>query len=233
MADQPQMPTLLIPCLVIQENNTIFKTEDNVVGKIYDVPCRQVQINEVPYWMVPAKNDGIFSILQPILAVGADTAPPTYDSIYTLQVVDKLSDTTWWIYTVNGKNDFINACATCCMSPAIPMPGTDGSFLIMVVPYFNLCETNADGLFELTFGLPTLEAGQNYFPYGSFNNAPLPAANPAGYATVADLLAFMNSEWSVGSPGIVWSATGLTLFSTGGSFWDELGVVVIATSTSP
>jgi len=231
MAGNTQIATILVPCLVLKRNNTVFKTDDNVVGQIEEVPCRNVDIKEIPFWMEPVKDDGIFSTLEPILATGGDSSQPTVDSLLATRVIDKLSETTWHIYTPGGYTDFVNSCNTCCQSPWVPMPGTDGTFLQRIAPCQILCEiTNDSGQYVMYFGIPSLAAGQAYFPYGTYNNTYLAAASPTGYTTIAALLAFLNGSWNVGSPPITWTAStdGLTLISTGGSLYDQLCVVVTA-----
>jgi hypothetical protein len=232
----PQISTVLIPCLVLQRNNTTFKTGENVVGQINMVPCRNVDIKEIPFWMVPVKDSGIFTTLEPILAAAPNANQPTYDSVLATRIVDKQNEVTWHVYTPGGYTDFINACATCCSSPPIPMPGTVDGFSLAIIPYQTLCEVmNANGQFVTYFGIPSLAPGQNYFPAGAYNNKLFTAAPLGGFSTIAAMLTFMNANYNPGSPPIVWTATtdGLTIVATGGNLKDELGVTITATPTSP
>lgn len=219
-----QIATILIPCYVVQMNNQIFITGDQVVGQILDVPCRNALIDDVPYWAVPVKDAGIFTTLDYILATGANAAPPTYDSFLVVRVRDKLSGNAWWVY--GTKDNFYTSCSTCCDSPPIPMPGTSGTFVIRVEPCQDVCPINSLGTLGTVWGLPTLLAGQTYFAFGSYNNAPLFPGAGNGYITVAALLAFLNLRWSQ----FVWTASpdNLTLFGTGGAVGDVLCVTIVA-----
>lgn len=223
-----QIATVLIPCYVVQMNDQIFITDDQVVGQILEVPCRNALIDDVPFWAVPVKDFGVFTTLDYILATGANVNPPTFDSFLVTRVRDKLSGYAWWIY--GTKADFITSCSTCCDSPAIPMPGTSGTFVIRIQPCQDVCLQNPIGTFYTIWGLPTLLPGQHYFPFGSYNNAPLFPGAGNGYATISALLAFMNLRWTP----FVWTAStdGLTLTATGGSLGDNLCVTVVALTPS-
>ena len=237
---ESQISRVLIPCLAIQLKNTQFIYDDNVVGKILNVPCRDSFVDELLYWFVPIKDDGIFTGLQIIPADANNPvgSPPTFDSILTQRIRDKLSNSTWWVY-VDGDtpgDQFKTSCNTCCGADAIPMPGTTGGFKIEIAPCQAICDsTDANGNYISTFGLPTLESSPPtvYFPYGSYNNVALTAASSSGYATVGDLLTFLNgtSLWNT----FVWtaSADNLTLVATGGSLGDSLCVEVLAVTPSP
>lgn len=226
MADQ--IATVLIPCYVVQMNNQIFKQDEEIIGQILEVPCRNALIDDVPYWAVPVKDAGIFTTLDYILATGVNSAAPTYDSFLVTRVRDKLSGNAWWVY--GTKDDFITSCSTCCDSPAIPMPGTSGTFVIRIQPCQDICIKNDSGVYYTIWGLPTLLPGQSYFPFGSYNNAPLFPGAGVGYSSVMSLLAFLNSKWTP----FVWTATSdnLTLFGTGGNLGDSLCVSIIALTPS-
>jgi len=223
-----QISTVLIPCYVVQMNNQVFITDDEIVGQILEVPCRNALIDDVEYWAVPVKDYGVFTTLDYILAVGENAAAPTFDSFLVVRVRDKLSGNTWWVY--GTKDDFIASCSTCCDSPAIPMPGTQDGFVIRIQPCEILCLQNDLGAFYSRWGLPSLAAGQRYFPFGSYNNLPLFPGAATGYATVAALLAFLNTRWTP----FVWtaSADNLTLTATGGSEGSSLCVTIIALTPS-
>lgn len=226
MADQ--IATVLIPCYVVQMNQQQFIMDGSVVGQVLDVPCRNALIDDVPYWMVPVKDFGVFTRLDPILATGSNLMQPTFDSFLCVRVRDKLTDYTWWIY--GTKHDFLTSCSTCCDSPAIPMPGTSGSFLIRIEPCQEICVVNALGAYYAVWGLPNLVGGQTYFAFGSYNNAPLFPGAGNGYPTVTALLAFLNTRWTP----FVWTVTpdNLTLFATGGALGDSLCVTIVPLTPS-
>lgn len=223
-----QIATVLIPCYVVQMNNQLFKTDDEVIGQILEVPCRNALIDDVAYWAVPVKDAGIFTTLDYIVAAGANAAQPTFDSFLVVRVRDKLSGNSWWIY--GTKTDFITSCSTCCDSPAIPMPGTSGTFVIRIEPCQDICLTNIAGAYYTIWGLPTLLPGQTYFAFGSYNNAPLYPGAGNGYPTVTALLAFLNLRWTP----FVWTASldNLTLFATGGALNGSLCVTIVALTPS-
>lgn len=226
MADQ--ISTVLIPCYVVQMNNQVFITDDQIVGQILEVPCRNALIDDKEYWAVPVKDFGIFTTLDYILALNDNAARPTFDSFKVVRVRDKLSGNTWWIY--GTKSDFITSCSTCCDSPAIPMPGTATGFAIRIEPCDVLCIQNDNGDYYSVWGLPVLNAGQTYFPFGSHNNQPFFPGSASGYASVAALLIFLNTKWTP----FVWTASSdnLTLFATGGAQSDTLCVTIVPLTPS-
>lgn len=231
MAD-PQIGTVLVPCLVIQYNNQQFIQGDQIVGQTLDVPCRNVIPDEIGYWGVPVKDDGVFEVIQWILMVdqkGLAVPPPTFDSFQAFRVRDKNSGNTWWIYGTQPQ--FISACSTCCGVAAIPMPGIDGQVVLSIAPCQLLCDiTNSSGAYQAIMGIPNVLGPDTFFPFGSFNNTAFPTASGAGYATVALLLTYLNANYTNtgGSGALVWtaSADGLTLIMTGGKKGDSVCVVI-------
>lgn len=232
-----QISTVQIPCWVVQENNEQFLNGDEITGKQIQVPCRNVLLDE--WWAVPVKDAGIFTVLEFIPTEDNYQVPvtqPTYDSFRVVRARDKFSGYAWWIY--GTEDDFVTSCSTCCDETPTPMPGDD-VFPILIAPCQDFCEiTNDDGDFQAIFGLPSLSAGKVYFPYGSYNNVALTTASTSGYANVAALLSFLNTNWTnLGSPSqtITWTATAdnLTLIATGGNDGDSICVSVIAITPSP
>lgn len=225
----PQIPNALIPCYVVQLNNTVFIEGDRVAGRVLTVPCKNDFIDDPDYWMVPIKDAGIFTTLEPVPAVGDFANKPTYDSFPVMRVRDKLSGYTWWVYGTH--DEFVNSCSTCCGDAPVPMPGTLGEINIVIAPCDQLCIQNSLGQYYSVTGLPTLVGSETYFPYGSHNDLPFPAASGAGYATPGALLTFLNATWTnVGSPNVtfVWSLSpdNMTLIATGGNLNDTLCVVI-------
>jgi hypothetical protein len=231
----PQIPNALIPCYVVQLNNTIFIQGDQVVGRVLDVPCKNDFIDDPNYWAVPIKDGGIFTTLEYIL-VALSPAQPTYDSFPVFRVRDKLSGYFWMIY--GNHDNFVSSCSTCCDDATIPMPHTTDGFIINIAP----CDTigdvnnfaqNTAGKYYSTTALPVLQGTETYYPYGSYNNVAFPSAAAHGYANPTLLLAYLNATWTnVGSPNvtIVWtlSADNLTLFATftGSLIGDTFCIVV-------
>jgi hypothetical protein len=224
-----QIPNALIPCYVIQLNNTLFIQGDEIAGRVLDVPCKTDFIDDPDYWAVPIKDEGIFTTVQYIPQAESPTAP-TFDSFQVFRVRDKLSGHFWYIY--GNQQDFVSSCSTCCDDATIPMP-QPANGVIPIAPCNLICEQNAAGQYTTVTALPALAAGESYFPYGAYNNVALPAASGAGYSSTAALLAFLNANWTnVGSPvaTFVWtlSTDGITLTATGGFLGDSLCLFVAA-----
>jgi hypothetical protein len=228
-----QIPNALVPCYVIQLNNSLFINGDQIVGRVLDVPCKTDFIDDPDYWAVPIKDEGIFTTIQ-YIPQALSAAPPTFDSFQVFRVRDKLSGYFWYIY--GNQQDFVNSCSTCCDDATIPMPQPAGG-VISIAPCNQMCETNAAGQFITVSALPQVIAGDVYFPYGSYNNVALPPAAGGGYSSIAALLVFLNANWTnLGSPvaTFVWSlsADQMTLTATGGFSGDELCFVVASVGPS-
>lgn len=232
----PQIGTVTVPALVIAFNNLTFveQTEtDTVIGKILNVPCRDILYDNLDRWAIPQKNFGVFSGFNFEYKVKVNayvdyTAQPTYDSFTVFRIRDTKSLNEWIIY--GTQEDLITSCATCCDGDPVPMPGISPSFLLSIAPCQLVDIVNGGGTPYGVFGLPTLGAGQNYFPYGGHNNVGYPSANANGYSTVAALLVFLNANFTP----YVWTVTAdnLTLIATGGSLDDLLCINVVAVTPS-
>lgn len=220
-----QFPTELIPCLVIQLNNTQFITENSVKGRTLLVPCKNILLDDDEYWMVPIKDYMSFSGLRPYLTIGDHGIPvpqPTYDSFKVFRVRDKLSGNTYWIY--GTKDQFLTSASVTGSTPT-PMPGINGAFVQRVSPCDKLCAKDINGNFFLITSLPSLPAGWSYSAYGSRNNVAY--ANPAagGYASVAALLTFLNATFT---PYTWTNPSGSVIYATGGALNDILCISIVA-----
>jgi hypothetical protein len=221
-----QISTVTIPALVISFNNNLFVNPDNseqVIGKVLKVPCRNIEYDNEDMWAIPIKDSGIFTGLEFQLKNGIFLDQPTFDSFTVFQIKDEFSDNQWIIY--GSVNDLTNSCATCCGVAAVPMPGISGIALDFApCEVVNLTDDNGDPY--MVFGLPTLGAGEVYFPYGSLDNVEFTTADPDGYADVAALLSFLNTNWTP----YVWTADAdeITLTATGGDLDASLCVSVIS-----
>lgn len=225
-----QIFTVTVPAYVVSLNNVTFINNANtetVVGKIINVPCRDILYDNTDRWAIPIKDHGIFTGLDFEYKKGSFLAQPTYDSFGVFRIRDTKSSFEWMIYGV--QNDLILSCATCCDGTPVPMPMPPGSQL-MFAPCQPVYLTNTNGIPYMVFGIPTLGAGQTYFPYGSFNNVAYPTASSAGYSTISALLVFLNANFTP----YTWTASGdgLTLFATGGAIGDVPCVSVIAINPS-
>lgn len=230
-----QISTVMIPCWCVQKNNQMFISPEGIVGAIENIPCREVNVDEILYWCTPVTDYGIgdaieFRLVDSVNPIGT---PPTVDSFLVQRIRDKVGlnkNNTWWVYVLTA-NDFLNSCATCCGVAAVPMP----AFTFMpFVPCTNICPDNNGDLVSY-FGLPTLGTDQVYFPTGIYDNIALPAADAGGYANISDLLTFLSSNWgTVGSASppaaLTWAVSSdlLTLEAIGGEEGHSLCVTVQA-----
>lgn len=234
-----QIPNISVPAWAVQMNNEQFLKNETVNGKQLQVPCQNTIISE--WWAVPIKDSGIFTVLEMTPTEDNYQEPvtaPTFDSFKVVKIEDKFSGYTYWVY--GEIDDLVSSCATCCDDSPVPMPGDD-VFPINIAPCQDFCEiTDADGNYQVIFGLPTLGAGEVYFPYGSFNNVALASASTSGYANTTTLLSFLNANWTnlgSASPAVslTWTKTSdnLTLIATGGNDGDSICVSVIPIIPSP
>jgi hypothetical protein len=179
--------------------------------------------------MVPIKDSGIISILEPIPATGAYAAEPTPDSIRVIRVRDKYRPNyTWWV--VCSLADYYASCQACCGAAFVPIPTP---LLPVIIPCQNVCEAqDASGNFLSTFGVPA-DVG-TYWAYGYFNGTILPTRTAA---TLAALVTALNAAWSaVGTPArnFIWSSPAAgVLQATGGLEGDSLCVLVFSIAPSP
>jgi len=220
-----QISRVLIPCLCIQLNNEQFISDNGTLGKILNVPCREVLLDEDLYWCSPVGDYGIFSQVQFRLALGTNITAPTFDSFYVQRVRDKLTNYTWWVYCLTA-DDFKNSSNSSSSQPSIPMPGTDGTFKPVFAPCQTLCSiSSSNAAIGGVFGLPALTTGQGYNAVGSYNGTMYPSST-SSFSTVAALLTYLNSNWT----GFTWtaSADNITLFATGGNAGDSLCVNIYA-----
>ena len=234
MADQ--IATITIPCLVIQLNNTQFidYEDDLAVGKVLQVPCRNVLYDNTDGWAIPVKDNGVFTQFEMVNKAGDFLNKPTFDSLPVFRIEDKLSNNYWWIY--GTKSNFLQSCATCCGIAPVPMPDIDNSLILRVAPCQELDDfcVDANNKRQAIFALPQLQAGQKYFPYGGYNNVQFPAASALGY-NLAQLQTYLTTQCAtIGSPSvsISWAFNGSTIIATvTGSSWGDNFCLLIAAIT--
>lgn len=225
-----QIGTVTVPALVISLNGVLFTDGYNgyygekVIGKVLDVPCRDILYDNTDRWAIPIKDAGIFTGLDFEYKKGIYLPQPTYDSFTVFRITDTKSTFEWFIYGI--RENLITSCATCCDGTPVLMPGISPDFTIRIAPceVVDISDDNGDPY--MVFGIPTLGMGETYFPYGSLDNVAFATANPAGYATLGALITFLNASWTP----YVWtvSGDGLTLVATGGDLGANLCVSVIA-----
>lgn len=232
-----QIGTVTVQALVVTLNGVLFTNGvngyngDEVLGKIIPVPCRDILYDNTDRWAIPIKDAGIFTGVDFEYKRGMYAVnPPTVDSFPVFRIYDTKSTWEWFIY--GTKADLIASCSTCCDgSTPIPMPGTIPPFALRIAPCQIVDLTDTNGNPYMVFGIPTLDAGYNFYPYGTYNNNNLPEASATGYPDTTTLLAFLNANWTP----YVWtlSTDKLTLTATGGSLNDTLCVNIIEILPSP
>lgn len=223
-----------VEALVVCRNSVQWTQEgqnDVIVGKVMQVPCRDIRYDYQDMWAIPQKDSGIFTGCDFQLKSGEYLDKPTFDSFTVFRIQDKFINDYWIIY--GTRDDLTTSCNTCCdpdVTPPVPMPHIDSEIIIRIAPTEVLDIENNNGDPYMTFGIPSLGAGERYFPYGSLNNVPFAPASSSGYATTTALLTFLNSTYTP----FVWTKTSddLTLIATGGSEGDLLGVNIFALTPS-
>lgn len=221
--------TVLVKVPVIQQNNTLYLQDGQLVPQILNVPCRDVFVDTPDYWAVPVKDSGVFTTLQFIPktdAYGNGVDQPTFDSFTVTRVRDKDSRNTWWVVVdadASPPVGFMDVCTTCCGESAVTLSGD----VPLIAPCQEICDSvDEEGNFISIFGAPSLAEGESYMAHGSYNNEDL------GQITGGDMAAFimnLNGGWgTLGSPGVtfVWSNTGTTITATGGNENDSLCVLI-------
>ena len=220
--------------------------EEKTVGKVLSIPCRSIDEDSTgDVWAVPVKDHGVFTGLTFVFKKGPfATTPPSYDSKTAFRIWDKITEELEW-YVLGSRTDFFTSCSTCCASinsSYVPMPGvnSDGTpnLVWRIAPIIELGDmTDGSGNMISYWGIPTLNTGYNYFPYGSYNNIAFPDAPTTGFSTPAALLAWVQANCSsVGSPAVstlTWSlqseSSGIgSLKAVGGNVGDTLGLSVVA-----
>lgn len=216
-----------VEALVVCRNSIQWTQEgqpDVIVGKVMQVPCRDIRYDYQDMWAIPQKDSGIFTGCTFELKSGEYLSKPTFDSFTVFRIQDKLTNDYWIIY--GTRDDLTTSCDTCCDESAIPMPHVDSEIIIRIATTEVLDIENESGNPYMTFGIPSLGVGQRYFPYGSLNNVAYAPASSSGYSTITALLSFLNSTYTP----FVWTKTSddMTLIATGGSNGDLLGLNVFA-----
>lgn len=216
-----------VEALVVCRNSVQFTQTgqpDVIVGKVMQVPCRDIRYDYKEMWAIPIKDSGIFTGCDFQLKAGKYLAQPSFDSFTVFRIEDKFTIDYWIIY--GTKDDLTTSCNTCCGDDTIPMPHVDDEIIVRIAPTEVIDLTDTNGNPYMQFGIPTLGIGERYFPYGSLNNVALPPASSSGYTTVTALLTFLNTNWT----GFTWTATSdnITLTATGGSEGGVLGVNIFA-----
>lgn len=202
---------MFIQVLVLQKNNDVYMDAGISPGTLQLVPTPESGgLVDSDYWAVPV-TDGIVSSFQYIPTSPNDLVKPDPQAIHVVRISSSKTRDDWYVVGNSLQYQFASKDAECCESPAFTMPSSTPN----VVPCQNIC-SNAAGAFIAYLGLPTLGAGQAYFPQGYLNGVALTGASAAGYATTGALLTFLNANWLNGNLAATWAVSGdsLTLTNT-------------------
>ena len=210
MAINPQISTVTIPCTVLNLNFVDFLNEGNdekVVGKLLEIPCRDVLYDNHTMWAIPIKDSGCFTGFDYELQYGDYLAKPTFDSLQCFRLRDKLSTNEWIVY--GTYDEFLTSCGTCCGTTPIPMP----TITERIAPCQLMDLVDDDENPYALFGVPNATGGEKYYAYGSYDNVALDSLSVIGYSTPTLLVAAMNATWT----DFIWtlSIDELTVTGTG------------------
>lgn len=208
------MAASFITALILQHGNTVYMNDGVTPGQVGTIPS--IGAGGIIYkdmWATPVDTGVVTGLLYTPTTPGS-TDKPDIQSFHVVRIESRLSADDW--YVLGTSTDYIAASnsAECCDSPLIEMD-TDAPSL---APCQNICSSgeNSPSEFIAMLGLPTLDEGEVYFPFGYFNGVPLTAASASGYATVDALLTFLNANWTTGNLDATWAASvdELTLTNT-------------------
>jgi hypothetical protein len=247
----PYIPGNTIAACVLNENGIDFL--DRMSGlycspKALYVPCKvsDLKYDNEDRWAVPISDNGIFTGFDYSTLRQGNYAqtPPTVDSIPCFLIKETRHSKYWYIYgeltDLMAAANVANGSATVLMQGIVEVQDPFNSprnifavdpaiFPKIIIPQYTISLLNGSSIPYAVFSLPTISGGAKYFPQGIFNNAYLPAASLSGYTTPANLLTFLNASWSsLGVNTVTWtlSSDNMTLFATGLTVGDRLGVVV-------
>jgi len=185
-----------IPGFVLQKYNTQFAPKGgSPVGAILEIPTPDNgAVIDGDFWAVPV-NIGVYAgwTFQPYNV--NNPAEATAPNLFSVAVCRISSNKTSDVYYVLGTvAQYVTAAAGGTALPAV------WPTLAHTVPLLPVCQTlssqDGSGNYIGEIGVPSLDIGGNYFPFGFFNGVALAAATANGYADLTSLLVFLNASWS-------------------------------------
>lgn len=165
------------------------------VGALLQVPTPDNgAIIDGDVWAVPV-NQGVYAgwTFQPYNPnnPAEATAPDAY-SVACVKISARLSSD--WFIVLGTAAQYVTAAAG---GAALPAVWPTRSHTVPLLPTCQtLSTTDANGNYIGDLGVPVLDIGANYFPFGFLNGAALTAATTNGYADLTALLVFLNASWS-------------------------------------
>lgn len=187
----------------VEINGEVYGYPNNQNGTTMYIPCEQTEIIG-SYWRVPQKQGGRLIGYQYVSDNGG-TIPPTADSIKVLSV--KLTNDAGITNVIFAILNSDNVGTT---SPpnqlAYLCNGNGGTLPVMplvTIPYPILqtapVNTDSSGTNTFVFSFPANPLGLEYTMNGVYFNGlvPTPAYAPSGITTLAGVVSYMNTNWSV------------------------------------
>lgn len=202
-----------LSAVAIQQGVDVYLNDGVTPGKIVLVPTPGLGgIIDGDYWAVPV-NDGVFSGFNYDSTSPDSTDAPDVQAFHIVRISEKTSNNVWWLFGTSTEYAIASNTVECCgdSSPNGVMPTN--------VPAIAPCQVvcaDEDGVYTAVLALPALGVGQKFYPFGYMNGVALAQSAPAGYTTVAALVAFLNGNWRTGPLTNTWIASGdgLTVTNT-------------------
>lgn len=226
------MAANFLKALAIQYNNTVYLNDGVTPGQITNsVPTPGAGgLIDGDYWAVPV-NNGVETGFNYEATTPDSTDAPDAQAFHVVRISVQNSPNRWWLLGTSEDYAVASETVECCgnSSPSGDMPLDAPS----IAPCQIVC-ADADGVYTAVAGLPTLESGERYFPFGYFNGTALTAASASGYADKTALLAFLNASWLTGALTNTWAVTAddltitNTLDATAATGADVLCIAVVA-----
>lgn len=228
-----------ISAKVIKHNNTLFLTEDGVVGKTLSIPTQGSGGSpHGDFWAVPVADYGVFTGFKFEPTTPDSTTGPTLDSFHVFLLVNENAKgrDSWWVRgkttsTTVSDYGYIQAAgdAECCESPARSLPTS----IPNISACQEMCEWDENSLYFGVWALPSLSGNLRYLAYGRFNNVALSSLTATGYTTGALLATAMTSAWGATVGGTFTFANNvLRLEQTAGDGDDVICVTVTTVNPS-
>lgn len=191
-----------VTSLVLRMNNT-----DYPGGVLMAVNCENAAAIGT-YWRVPVTGKGVHTSYKWVLIGDGSVTKPTADSVKVLHIKNNVTHLDHWIALTDGGSVTLwnDRCGACC-GTVTPMP-------VVVIPDVIAEETacpDADGNRNFFAITQALAAGQIYQASATIDGVALLATPPEGFASLAALETWADTNWAPSTTAI--SGTKVTLTS--------------------
>lgn len=200
-----------ITALALIKNDIQFVNSATSAGSIQQVPTQDSGTISQDVWAIPV-NEGVYSgwRLQPYNPNNSEEATAPSTSAIACCQINSTTSSDWFVVLGTASAYITAGNGGAALSTTWPQVSHTKALLPVCQ---TLNTTNDDGQYVATLGVPTLTGLEKYFIFGSFNGNALATAFSTGYATVDNLVTWLNANWStVGT----WSKTSdnLTIIAT-------------------